>query len=99
MISWNPEYLEVTTHTNAADGTKTVTVERWPRQIDVDEVLIANADPAMVQRDGDRLHFTVANGRATYYEVGFSVTSLTRQYQLESSMLQTVTPTAAAEEG
>lgn len=88
MEDWNPDPLTFTLHTDA-DGQRSVTVDRWPREIEVDEIVVKNSDPDIMKRAGDTLTFKVANGRAVYQIVGASLTRMTMRAQLESCMLQT----------
>jgi hypothetical protein len=38
----------------------------WPEELTVDREFLIAADPQCVVRHGARIHFTVANGHATY---------------------------------
>lgn len=47
-------------------GGRTVTVQHWPERSSIADCLWDRADGTALVCDGDRVVFTVANGRATY---------------------------------
>lgn len=55
-----------TTVVNDETGERRVTVSHWPRETTFEDVLLAQADPAMLDVRGDMLTIRVANGQATY---------------------------------
>ncbi len=59
------EPLTVTKHTST-DGIETLTVDAWPRETVIDDILLKQADPAFMQQDGDTLTIRVSNGQAVY---------------------------------
>ncbi len=85
---WQPERPLFTLHRDA-DGSETVTVDRWPKQIEVDALLMQNTDPSFmeIQGEGAVIHFTVANGSATYWRVKQQPQSVAECYMLESCSL------------
>lgn len=88
MMEWRPEPLVFSQH-YTDEGQRIVTVERWPRQIEVDAAVLAQSDHLDVR--GDELTITVSNGRATYVRTGMSLTRPVYHYALESCRL---TPSA-----
>ena len=59
------EPILMTKHTNA-DGVVTLTVASWPRDVVFEDGFLRQADPALLQRDGDMLTIRVSNGQAVY---------------------------------
>ncbi len=84
---WRPEEPIFTRHRDD-QGHETVMVDRWPRQIEVDEVFLSRSSQDHVQIDGDTLTFTVTNGRAVYQIVERSLILMTAKAQRVSSRLQ-----------
>jgi hypothetical protein len=86
---WQPEPLTFTRHADREIGVETVTVDRWPRQIEVDVFVMQNADTSFmdVRGDGTMIHFTVTNGSATYWRVATPAESVNVRYMLESCRL------------
>jgi hypothetical protein len=74
------------------DRVLTTTVERWPKVIEVSEMLFVKSTPGYLNREGDTLTITVTNGQAVYREVAcrgaeYGLIGTTTVYTLESSRL------------
>lgn len=64
-----------------------VTVERWPREIAIDAVVLKQADPDLMRIDDDVVTFTVDNGQAVYRVGDFSQVAMVYQACLVSARL------------
>jgi hypothetical protein len=50
-----------------------ITANGFPDEVEITDEFLASADPSLVNRDGDRLWIAVANGRACYLLVEYSL--------------------------
>lgn len=65
---YQPQYPLFTRHYGDDPADTWVTVDQFPLEMDVSDILLAGADDAVLRMNDDlsELRFTVANGRATY---------------------------------
>lgn len=67
---WEPSPAVM--HTSIqSDGSRVVTVDSWPHQIEIDRGFLALADPLFVTVQGLEITFRVHNGTSTYRVVGY----------------------------
>ena len=72
---------------NVETDERRLTVDYWPRETTIDAYVMVTVDPAVMQRDGDRVTITVANGQAVYQLGESSVYPMVRPAYLISSRL------------
>jgi hypothetical protein len=62
-------------------------VESWPRETEIPDEIVAQADPKAFAVDGDTLTITVSNGRAVYHLEPHDLLRVARRAYLVSSRI------------